>query len=113
MDEREARLPKWAQDELATLRRRLSEAEASAEEALLATSPETSLAVVNPWDKIPIGLGSSPYLRVRFFVGPEPSQDLDYIDVGLRNGRLELMGQRPFSVLPGSSNRVEVELRGR
>jgi hypothetical protein len=58
LDPRVGKLPIWAQDLIGNLCRRTENAERSAHEARLATSPDTSLVQVTEYGEgIPIGLG--------------------------------------------------------
>lgn len=79
-DSREAKLPVWAQELLSNARIRVQAAETHAEEALLATNPDTSTALLNMHAEIPIGLGEHP--KVCFvFSRAADGRPLDYIEV--------------------------------
>lgn len=62
-DPREEKLPRWAQVLLCELRREVASAKATAQAARLATDPEGSDMVLDPY-KNRIGLGKSPLIHV-------------------------------------------------
>lgn len=104
-DDREARLPRWAQDTLSALRRRLADAERLAEEARLATDPDESSAIIHPYDEVPIGLGNAV---VRFKL-----DDGEYVEVQVRDGHVTVMGSSATLIMPYSSNHFAIKTRGR
>jgi hypothetical protein len=75
LDERERRLPKWAQDELTQLRHLIERYQREAEEARLSTSPDESDTVV---DRVlrggEIGLGKHPRIVFRTRTGEIEAQ---------------------------------------
>lgn len=105
---REARLPAWTRDLIASLRRRVIEAEAADIAARLATLPSESNTVVDAYADVPIGLGVSP--TVRFYVG-DARRD-DWIDARvIMQGRdvvLNIMAASSITVAPRSGNVVEI-----
>ena len=108
-DEREARLPKWAQREMRTLRMRVAERDARAtaeatektavwygrpDDALYGMAPAKPLGEVN--DKI-------------YFVRPDG--DRDYFTVSIDDeGALEIYGIDSLAVEPKVSNVIRVRL---
>jgi hypothetical protein len=110
-DPREDKLPKWAQDQLATLRRKVTDAERRAEEARLASGPEDSDTFLHPHDEIPVRLGRGE--PVRFQLG---ENYFDYLDVRIKRDRrdgpyLELMsGGGVLALRPQVSNVVRVRV---
>jgi hypothetical protein len=112
--DRETRLPVWAQDVLADLRRKLADAEAARDAALLATDPAGSDAVLNPYADLPIGLGRETLVRF-------PLDRDDWLDVR-RAGksmhepwphRLQVMGSHPLIIRSSSSNVITVAVEDR
>lgn len=104
-DTREARLPVWARRELEHLRQRLREAESSAREARLATGPEDSDVILDPYDTTPIRLGKGT--RIRFLLsGGDPLRH--YVDVRVSRGELDVLGGDTLAVIPWASNVVKV-----
>ncbi|MET0904316.1 MAG: hypothetical protein ABWZ52_13840 [Acidimicrobiales bacterium] len=57
-DEREAKLPAWARQKLDQMRELTLGARRELEIALLASKPEESEAVINPYGNIELGLGA-------------------------------------------------------
>lgn len=101
-DPREDKLPRWAQDLLAKLRRERDDAEQRADEARYATDPDGSSAVLHPWADIPVGLGADA--RVRFKLGPS-----FYVDARVNRDReLELRACGPLVLIPQVSNVVRI-----
>lgn len=101
-DPREEKLPRWAQQELDRLRRKVADAERLAEEARLATKPEESDAILYPYDEVPVGLGRA---LVRFLLGGDA-----YVDARVVHGSLELMTDAPgVLVRPRAANVVLVK----
>ncbi|WP_367135863.1 hypothetical protein [Saccharothrix sp. HUAS TT1] len=105
-DPREEKLPRWARNKMEGLRRAVSlaaldvvAADQRADEARLATRPEDSDAVLDPYAEIPIGLGTGRRVRFR----PNAPDD-GYIDVWVEHGEVQVMAHRRMAVLPQSSN---------
>ncbi|MEV0267700.1 hypothetical protein AB0H43_02905 [Hamadaea sp. NPDC050747] len=105
-DPREGKLPKWAQDLLADLRRKVEDAETRAEEARYATDPEGSDAVLYPHADVPVGLGD--HAQVRFKLGPRKH---DYADLRVERGALLVSGGQYLSIEPASGNLARVRTR--
>jgi hypothetical protein len=106
-DERESRLPRWAQETIRNLRRERDDARKRAEEARLATRPADSDALLDYYDDIPIGLGRRPvYFQL-------PRGQLIYCRV--EHGKLVVHGAAPgsghLSVEPQSSNVINLVVR--
>lgn len=105
-----ARLPKWARDHLDRLDRRVRDAERVRDEAVLATHPDDSDAVLRPNSDYPVGLGRRP--RVRFRLGEE--ERWEYVDVTVQTdvvtGRryLELHGGSALALRPQVTNVLHV-----
>lgn len=55
VDPREEKLPKWAREEFARLRRRAVDADRDAETARLATDPAQSDTLIEPYKPVPVG----------------------------------------------------------
>lgn len=111
-DEREAKLPKWAQEMLKDARRRTERAEKERDEARRGTAPEESRAVRYFYDEIPLGLGARP--NVRFTLQPGAyGHSYRYVDVRVSESerRVEIMGGRSIFIEPVSSNVVHVWVR--
>ena len=96
-DEREANLPKWAQERLDSYRRDRRRLINDATEARLATSPDTSAAVIERFDPqvtLPdIGLGD-PTITFR----PDPAGPYNRYDLRVRLERATRGGQRRLYV---------------
>ena len=111
-DEREAKLPKWAQEMLQDARRRTERAERERDEARHGTAPEESRAVRHQYDDIPLGLGKLP--NVRFTLQPGAyDHSYRYVDVRVNESgsRVEVMGGRSIFIEPVSSNVVHIWVR--
>ena len=105
LDERERRLPKWVQDELALLRREVERLRDQAEEARLTTSPDESDTVV---DRVlrggEIGLGKHPHIVFRTRTGE--------IEAHVADGVLRVSSPMGGVVVePRASNVVFVHVR--
>ncbi len=104
VDPREEKLPKWAREEFARLRRRAANAEQDAETARLATDPGESDTLIEPFEPVPVGLGNGT--PVRFLLGD------DYVDVRVKRESwgtfAEVMAGERVSVRPQSSNVVQL-----
>jgi hypothetical protein len=111
VDEREQRLPKWAQKELESLRRQVRNAERAAEEARLATSPDESDTIIDRYTEGPIGLGKGA--RVRFL--PEGHEGdgwhhHNYLEVRVEDGGIQVHAGGQLSILPRVSNSVQIKV---
>ena len=115
-DSREANLPVWAQEVLNNARVRTQHAEDAAQEALLATEPDESTALLNMHADIPIGLGKAP--KVGFvFSRAADGRPLDYIEVrhtshvggtsGVPYG-VELHASATINIRPQVTNVIQV-----
>jgi hypothetical protein len=115
-DSREANLPVWAKEILSHARIRTQNAETAAEEALLATDPANSTAILNMHADIPIGLGENP--KVCFvFSRAADGRPLDYIEVrhtthvggtsGVPYG-VELHASATINIRPQVTNVIQV-----
>lgn len=93
-DEREPKLPAWARELLATMRRRVYEAEAIADAAQLATAPSESDAVLDRYGRT-VGLGERAQVdfRVAF---PGHKRDQGWISI-------RSLGDRPGLYVHGSA----------
>lgn len=116
-DEREARLPKWAQDQMNSLRRRIQDAEEALEHDRLASKPEDSDMLLRPHDETPLGLGSGHDAHVRAVIDHDRPHD-QYVDVRVVRGRgsddyVELMGGSTLALEMQSSNVVKVRVQRR
>lgn len=108
-DDREARLPKWARDKLAHLRRELATAERYTRE-LRGDIPETdTCAEVGNVRRFPLPKGAD----VRFTLAkPHPAMWRSEIRVRVESdGRLYLNADQTVYVVPASSNALHIELR--
>ena len=109
-DPREGNLPKWAQDLLNDLRRITNEAREGADDARLATDPFGSDMLIDAYDRIPIGLGTRPKLKVVLGRRQPDGDPIDYVDVRLtEDGKgIELMGSATLSIRPQVTNVIQV-----
>lgn len=108
--EREAKLPAWVQDTLLGLRMELTAARDLAEQALLATTPSESDAVIRRLGDKDIGLGRD--IVVSFRLGPDR---FDAIDIRLDRDRSKKLlvvhaANPPLVVFPRSGNAVDLGL---
>ena len=100
--DRETRLPKWAQEELATLRRRVEVAERLAEDARLATDPAGSTALLTRGIDDPIGLGA--HANIDFVI-----DERHVIHVRVVDGELDLNSSGgAIAVLPRATNAARI-----
>lgn len=110
-DDRESRLPRWAQGRIAELERRLQAAEAAADAARLATAPAESDTLIDPHEPVPIGLGTGP--RVRFLPAGPGDTLRRWVDVRVDPfGYVEVMGGDVFAIEPQSSNLIRIRVGG-
>jgi hypothetical protein len=91
-DPREERLPKWAREALAGLRRK-------------AQAAEDSDVIIDPYDETPIRLGKGT--RVRFVLGAGWEH---YIEVRTNSGALELHAGTAMAFYPHVTNLAHVKL---
>lgn len=113
-DPREERLPRWARDALARMRRRVEDAERLATEARLATSPCESDTLLDPL-KHEIGLGVGE--TVRYVLSRDEAGPLRYVDVRIARPEwpgertaVEVMASGPLRIDPLVSNRIRLEV---
>lgn len=107
-DPREERLAKWARDLIDDLRRKVEDAEREAEEARLATRPDETDTVIQPYDDIPIGLPKGE--RVRFRLGP-PGDLRHYLEVRVADDfTVEVMAGASLRVYPRASNVILLQV---
>jgi hypothetical protein len=109
-------LAKWAQEYIARLERKVVDAERVAEDARLATNPDDTNTVIDPYQDT-IGLPSSG--RVRFILtnarsarqSPDQRRHDQWIDVHVDHGgtHIELMASETIRVTPQASNVLYVE----
>jgi hypothetical protein len=114
VDEREERLPRWAQDKLAALRRVTRATLDELQHDRLASNPAESDMVLRPHDDVPLGLGTGFDARVRAILDhDEPDQWITLSVHPDRDGTyLELMGSATLQLTMQSSNVVKVRVRG-
>lgn len=105
-DEREAKLPRWARDTLASLRVNLLREENRAEHMRDLTGAKESDVLVDFYDRSPIGLGKGT--RVRFKTGEDDWHN--YVDIHVAQGVLVLHGAAPLAFRACASNSFEVEV---
>lgn len=108
-DPREARLPKWAQAEMARLRAAADSADARvqaandrAEFARLATDPEGSNTVFAEYGSPEVGLGNG--VRVQFRMAGFDRDWRKYLDVRVQGDEIELHAGGGMSIRHNSSN---------
>jgi hypothetical protein len=103
-DPREPRLPKWAQAELATLRREL-DVERQRNEELRGAIPETDTFVRDYGrEDRPLPKGS----RVAFHLKPDTGHIRRSVIVHVEGDRLEVQGDYGLVVYPRASNSVRL-----
>ena len=102
-DPREPALPKWSRELIADYRRAAQDAIMNAHAARLATSPETSPIILDPFADVPIGLGEQPYLHAKTANG--------YVGLRVDGPVLRLIGEFGLILNPHSGNHVSVEVR--
>jgi hypothetical protein len=123
-DPREAKLPAWVRDQLGDLRREVRNTRRERDDAVEATSPRDSVALIDvgqgsgrQW----IGLPSHRGL-VRFLLGEPGDVDGPHVEVYVSDGKgwtsgpggvIEVRGSESIGVLPQSGNLVRVEVRSR
>ena len=106
-DPREAKLPKWAQAELASLRDKLADLKDDFEEYADKAMPSDVSAVVNPYDTHP-----RPAARegetVRFLL--DGLGGFRYIDVRVTDRDLDVMGSTGLRIAPAVTNHLTLSL---
>lgn len=104
-DDREVKLPKWAQDKLSQLRMRLGEARQAVSDKL-GHYPIENAHILDPnsdFDYV-----ASPHRRVRFQTGPGSREWIElYVDT--QRNRLVAMASAYMEVRPSSANVVELK----
>lgn len=106
-DPREARLPKWAQGELAALRDRLRRVREDFEEYADQAMPEDVVAVTNPFDEHP-RLAARPGERVRFLL--DGLDGYRYVDVDVRGRELAVFASDGLRIAPHVTNHLTLSL---
>jgi hypothetical protein len=103
-DQREAKLPNWAQDIINDLRRKLEHARTLAETTRLATDPDQSNTVIESYNTPTVGLGVSPNITFRLDANRSAR-------VRVQNERLHVMAiDGSVRVHPESSNTFTVSV---
>jgi hypothetical protein len=104
-DAREARLPKWAQDELIRLRAKVVSVEAYAAE-LRESRGESDTYVQNYLHgdyALPVGA------RIAFHMSPDDGRIRRSVKVHMEDGALHLQGDDMLTLLPEASNSIRVK----
>jgi hypothetical protein len=115
-DQREPKLPVWAQDTINDLRREYARERERAQAARLATDPDKSTTVIEAYsDRGPIGLGNAV---VRFKLGDLASHsgptDGPYVECHVHDdGSLYVRGSAQIVLAPDVSNVVRIRVAGR
>ncbi|MGY5131301.1 DUF7239 family protein [Streptomyces nigrescens] len=105
-DPREARLPKWTQEELRTLRRELRQERQRTEE-LAGRNPGTNTFLIDYGHKD----GELPRnARIAFHTQPDDGRVRQAIQVYIENGKLRIQGDYGLSICPAASNSFTVSL---
>jgi hypothetical protein len=116
VDEREARLPKWAREEIRDLRRRVSEAESLAQQARLDTNPDGSNTQIQNYTDRNIGLGDETLIRFVLATFPDGRERI-YVDANVRTlhgeTHLHVQSSDQLVIHPQSSNYVRVTAHDR
>lgn len=105
-DEREAKLPVWAQELVKDLRRIATNATRERDEARLATNPYSSDAILQPYAEVPIGLGAEPNVRFKLALK-------EYVDVRLMDSPMRVLyvaGSDQIAIRPRSGNTATIEV---
>jgi hypothetical protein len=109
-DEREAKLPRWAQRELDTLRMRLAESDARYERAVATLAGPNTAASIQPNYEAP-RLPVARFDENIYFATDSDSGPYDQLTVRFdRQGELQIMGGRSLLVMPKVTNVVAVKL---
>jgi hypothetical protein len=105
-DPREARLPKWAQEELRALRYRLT-VELQAIEELKGNNPDSDTFLIDYGRKdSPLPRGS----RIGYHLEPDDGQVRQQIQVYVESGKLRVQGDYSIVVRPVASNCLTIEM---
>lgn len=104
---KEARLPKWAQAELASLRRDLELAEEERDELREGfAGPEDTDTYADPYGPSPINLPKGGIIAFRIGYGPE-----DIVHARVTDEGLDLNGMRGLVAIPRASNCFVIGVR--
>lgn len=109
VDPREVNQPRWVQEKLAALRRRVERLEQLARDAELATDPEGSSVVITRFDPVlrpgPIGLGDATitFKLPSMMLGHER-----YVEADVRDGWVYIRGSDGLVVRPSAANSIYV-----
>lgn len=106
-DPREARLPKWAQGELASLRRALQELREDFEEYADGAMPEDVVAVVNPYDEHPRPAAREGE-KIRFLL--DGLGGFRWVDVTASEREIEVLASAGLQIVPVVTNRLVLSL---
>lgn len=109
-DPREAKLPKWAQAELASLRRTIRDLREDFEEYADQTlDPDRHVVVVNPFDEHPKPVAEEGQ-AVRFYL--DAYDGYRYIDVSVPRGakEVEVLASSGLRIVPHVTNRLTLSL---
>lgn len=104
--ERLTKQPLWVHDMVAGLIRDREAAEKAAHDARLATNPDETNTLIDPYGKPPVGLPNDTSVRFRL-TGDE------YVDCRIKDGELHIMGSSTLKITPNVSNVVTVSTEGR
>lgn len=104
---KEARLPKWAQAELASLRRRLEDAEDERDDLRenILGAPDTD-TWADPYGPAPINLPKGGIIAFRIGYGEE-----DIVHARVTHEGLDLNGMRGLVAIPRASNSFVIGVR--
>ena len=104
---KEARLPKWAQAELADLRRRLDYAEDERDDLREGLyGPEDTDTQADPYGSTPVNLKKGETVSFRLGYGTE-----DVIHCRVKDNLLEVMGLGLIELQPVAGNVVQIGVR--
>lgn len=105
-DPREAKLPKWVQEELRVLRRKLSDEQAAREE-LRGNIPDANVFVRDYLrNDRPLPVDA----RVAFHLTPDDGRVRNSVSVHIENGKLRIQGDCMILVRPTSGNSLTIEM---
>lgn len=103
---REGKLPIWAQEIIRGLRMKLSDAEAAAQMALMATKPEDSVVIIERMDRSHVGLGSE---TITFKLGDHWTRSINArVENGPEGRRLVIRGNTGITIKPSAANSIEI-----
>lgn len=108
--EQRARLPKWALKEVERMERNVASLQAEIDErdGKFAEWKGLPRVFVDHYDKSPRPVATDRD-SLRFYVG-DLIRPNDWIDVSLRGGVVQILGERAISVCPQSGNAVTIGL---